>query len=187
MKRLDHIETPKTDWLGCKYFVTITLPASMNRKGVKRQKEYFDNYFKAICDRCFSEAYGAYEFTKKGNLHIHIVCDVNEFFVKFPFVDAAKREEANILQLKLLLKERSYIDVQAIKVLDNVYKYITKDILVTQAVLEKSPYLRYKSETCNIDLVQTISQEQEDAITSLDLNSSTTIVMCNKIECDCEF
>lgn len=145
MKTLDHIETAKENCKDYSLFITITIPKSMNRKGPLRQKNYMDNYIKFLAQNFFESAVGAYECTSKGNIHAHLMVEPRNMFPNIQFETNEAYLKATVSILSANLKQRSICDVQIIKSLDNTYKYIHKDIEITQKIINAKPNIRIKS------------------------------------------
>lgn len=142
MFSLGHIQPPIEKFSGFRYFITITLPKCHYKKGALKQSEVMDNMFRRIAANLFEEAYVSYELTLKGNIHAHAVIKVREFFEGITFDNEQAQDNANIKILSQALKQYSNSDVQRIKNVENVYKYLYKEIDITQRILGKSP-MRY--------------------------------------------
>ncbi len=162
MKALDHIESPLEAYHTCTHFITITIPSCMNRKGPIRQKEYMDRYLKHLGDNFFEFFYGCYEFSQKSNLHAHIVALPRDLFPNLVFTNGEVEKRATLIKLNAQLRTRSIVDIQLIKNTDNVFKYINKDVEITKAVLNKSPFLRYRLKLpifTPLDITQVLSPD----------------------------
>lgn len=164
MKTLTHIECPRARYSG-DYFVTITLPPRHHRKGKVKQKQILDEYIKFVGKNYFIHACGAYEFTKKGILHAHLVVDLRNYFEGLKFENETARHEANISMLTSTLNTFSINDVQLVKNISNVYEYINKKIKITQIILGSSPYVWFKDK----DDVRELNVVEVDQITANDL------------------
>lgn len=182
MKQLDHIESPKTQYEGYKYFATITLPSRLNRLNITKQKAFMDKALLRLGTSYLESFIGAYEFTKKGNIHAHIVVKPSEYFYDVPFVNQEARERAELIRLSSYFKQLSICDVQLIKKIENVYAYIQKDIIVSGAAINSSPHLRFNKYHNNDIIIQPL------AIDTSILDVVDTDI-CNNVKCNikCKF
>lgn len=145
MNTLDHIESHFTEYAKYKedLFITITLPKRYNRMGAKRQYEVMNSMIKQIGSNLFESFIGCMELTTKGNIHVHVVAKPLVYFPNIKFDNRLAESKANITYIYNILKQYSISDVQCIKNIENVYKYIHKDNEVTTKILDKKPYVRY--------------------------------------------
>lgn len=166
MLSLVHLESPLHQYTA-QYFVTITLPPSMNRKGPKKQKECLDRMLKRVGANYFEHARGAYEFTQKGNLHMHIVAEPRDMFPDIHFANEKAQQKATITMLKSALNQFSINDIQIIKNMKNIYEYINKDINVTEKILGSSPYILLEKKESKLHVLN-VTVDKDMDLTCLD-------------------
>ena len=121
------------------YFITITLPPRTYKKPAIRQLAVMMNALKSYSVNFFDTLTGNSELTNKSNIHFHGIATFRETDI----------ECAEVSRLKFIdtAKQFSRVDVQEIKDLSNVEKYISKDITITSKVMDIHPNkLNYKFE-----------------------------------------
>lgn len=129
MKSLVHNTFEKVP-SGYDYFVTVTLPKCHYRKNVVKQKEVMDRKLRelAITLNIFN-AHGCYEFTKKGNVHAHMMANIC-------IMDPSEKEQ-NVMAANAILKTKGIHDVQIIDNYEKCSKYLLKDVYITKDIFKK--------------------------------------------------
>lgn len=178
--------------IGYKFLVTYTLPKCYYTKNVLKQKEAMIRRVKelsAIID--LYNAHGCYEFTKKGNLHVHMMANIA--------IDNKINDETREIIAMARLKTRGVHDVQIIKKYDNVTDYIVKDVVKTtdifkhcggntsaqicsQFIIHVNEDLTYKEYLYNKSMVTPESNNNtpNNIIKQLDVKET------EKVECTCD-
>ncbi len=146
MTTLDHIEYSSDLLLdGYDMFVTVTLPKTHYRKGARKQSEVMDMLLKKIGNSYAESFVGAMELTVKGNVHAHLIFKCRELFPDIKFKDNAARLRAHVTMLSSCLKHYSICDVQIIKNMSNVDKYVRKDVDITSKIIGRNAYIRFNT------------------------------------------